>query len=115
MLLKITLISILSYFVVGLLFNGVEKNMMNMLSGSFIFASVFIVTDPNTSPNSLLSKIIYSILFGGLSAVLWNYGVLGENTIFVAALFVNFLAPFLDKYVRIKPVSLGGFRNAYKV
>lgn len=112
---KITLFSVLSYFAVGLLFNGIEQNMMNMLSGSFIFASVFIVTDPNTSPNSLLGKIFYSCVFGGLSALLWNYGVLGENTIFAVALFANFLAPVLDKYVRVRPISLGGFRNAYKL
>lgn len=112
---KITLFSVLSYFAVGLIFNGLEQNVMNLLSGSFIFVSVFIVTDPNTSPNSVFGKIIYSCLFGGLSALLWNYGVLGENTVFVAALFVNFLAPFIDRYVRLKPMSLGGFRNAYKV
>ncbi|MBQ9795634.1 MAG: RnfABCDGE type electron transport complex subunit D, partial [Clostridia bacterium] len=51
---KITLFSVLSYFIVGLLFNGVEKNVMNMLSGSFIFVSIFIVTDPNTSPNTII-------------------------------------------------------------
>jgi len=112
---KITITSILSYFVVGLMLNNIETTMMNILSGSFIFASVFILTDPNTSPNSLLGKIIYSSLFGGLSALMWNYGVLGENSIFVIALFVNFLAPIFDKYIRIKPLSLGGFRNAYKI
>ena len=105
----------ISYFITGLFFNSIELNMMNMLSGSFIFTSIFIVTDPNTSPNSLFSKIIYSCLFGALSAVLWNIGTFGENTVFVVALFVNFLAPYLDKYVRLRPVSLGGFRNAYKV
>ncbi len=112
---KITLFSVLSYFAVGLIFNGIEQNMLNMLSGSFIFTSVFIVTDPNTSPNSLFGKIIYSCIFGALSAVLWNYGALGENTIFVAALFANFLTPFIDKYLRVKPITLGGFRNAYKI
>jgi len=112
---KITLFSVLSYFGIGLIFNGIEQNIMNMLSGSFIFVAIFVMTDPNTSPNSFFGKFIYSCLFGGLSALLWNYGVLGENTIFVVALFVNFLAPFIDKYVRIRPMTLGGFRNAYKV
>lgn len=112
---KITLFSVLSYFAVGLLFNGIEQNAMNILSGSFIFVAVFMVTDPNTSPNTVFGKFIYSCLFGGLSALLWNLGVFGENTVFVAALFVNFVAPFIDKYVRLKPMSLGGFRNAFKV
>ncbi len=112
---KIPLFSVLAYFVTGLLFCGIEQTVMNMLSGSFIFASIFIVTDPNTSPNSFVGKFIYSVLFGSLSAVLWHFGMLGENTIFAVALFVNFLAPVLDKYVRLRPIALGGFRNAYKI
>lgn len=112
---KITLFSVVSYFLVGLIFNDIEQNVMNMLSGSFIFVSVFVMTDPNTSPNSTLGKIVYSCIFGALSAVLWNYKVLGENTIFVAALAANFVAPMIDKYFRLKPITVGGFRNAYKV
>lgn len=112
---KITLFSVVSYFLVGLIFNNIEQTTMNMLSGSFIFVSIFMVTDPNTSPNSTLGKIVYACLFGSLSAILWNYKVLGENTVFVAALFANFVAPIIDKYFRLKPVTLGGFRNAYKI
>lgn len=112
---KITLFSILSYFIVGLIFNNIEQTAMNMLSGAFIFVSVFVVTDPNTSPNTTIGKLVYACIFGSLSAVLWNYKVLGENTIFVAALFANFIAPIIDKYFRLKPVTLGGFRNAYKI
>ena len=111
---KITLFSVLSYFLVGLCFNGIEQNVYNILSGSFIFTSVFIVTDPNTSPNTYFGKLLYSCLFGALSAILWNYGKLGENTVFVAALIANFVAPLIDKYLRVKPMTLGGFRNAYK-
>ena len=112
---KIPLFSVLSYFGIGLLFNGVEQNLMNMLSGSFIFVSVFMMTDPNTSPNTFFGKIIYSCLFGGLCALLWNYKVLGENTVFVVALFVNIISVYIDRYVRVKPITLGGFRNAHKV
>ena len=111
---KIPLISILSYFVVGQMINGLETNVINMFSGSFIFVSVFMITDPNTSPNTLLGKVLYSILFGVLSAVVWNWGYLGENSIFVVALFVNMLVPFMDKYFVLKPMTLGGLRNAYK-
>lgn len=111
---KIPLLSILSYFVVGLLIGGLETTVINMFSGSFIFVSVFMMTDPNTSPNTTLGKILYSVLFGALSALVWNVGSLGENTIFVVALFVNVLVPFMDKYFVWKPLSLGGFRNAYK-
>lgn len=111
---KIPIISILSYFVVQVILMGLEPAMMSMLSGSFLFACIFIMTDPNTSPNTLPGKIVYSILFGALSALLWKLGPLGENTVFVVALFVNMLVPFMDKYFIWKPLNFGGYRNAHK-
>ena len=111
---KIPILAILSYFVVSLIFYNVETTMMNMLSGSFIFVSVFMITDPNTSPNSFVGKVIYSCLFGALSALVWKVGLLGENSIFAVALVVNLISPMLDKYIVVKPLSAGGYRNAYK-
>lgn len=111
---KIPLLSILAYFVVGLTLNGLETNVLNMFSGSFIFVSVFMMTEPNISPNTFLGKVIYSLAFGALSAIVWNIGKLGENSVFVVALFVNMFVPIMDKYLVIKPWKLGGVRNAYK-
>lgn len=111
---KIPIVAVLSYFVVSLFFYNIEMTVMNMLSGSFLFVSVFMITDPNTSPNTFFGKIIYACLFGVLSALLWRFGKLGENTVFVVALIMNMLAPFMDKYIVIRPLSAGGFRNAYK-
>ena len=112
--LKISLLAIVSYFITQVAIIGLEPAMINMLSGSFLFVSIFVITDPNTSPNSLPGKLLYSILFGVLSALVWNLGLLGENTIFVVALFVNMLVPFMDKYLVWRPLNLGGFRNAHK-
>lgn len=111
---KIPVISILTYFILGLIVNGFEPTLMDICSGSFLFVSIFMMTDPNTSPNTLVGKIIYSGLFGALSFVLWNTGKLGENTVFAVALFVNLLVPIMDKYLVAKPLTFGGMRNAYK-
>lgn len=111
---KIPIIAVLSYFVVGTMSVGYENAIMNMFSGSFIFICVFMLTDPNTSPDTFLGKILYAILFGVLSALVWNNGSLGENSLFAVALAVNIVAPIFDKYLEIKPVARGGIRNAYK-
>lgn len=111
---KIPIIAVLSYFVVGTMSVGYENAIMNMFSGSFIFICVFMLTDPNTSPDTFLGKILYAILFGVLSALVWNNGNLGENSLFAVALAVNIVAPIFDKYLEIKPVARGGIRNAYK-
>lgn len=111
---KIPIISAIAYFVTANLLVGFEPAVQNLLSGSFLFVAVFMMTDPNTSPDGFFTKIVYSVLFGSLSALVWNLGLLGENTVFVVALFVNVLAPIMDKYFIIRPISLGGYRNAYK-
>ena len=92
---------------------GIENAVLNILSGSFLFVAVFMMTDPNTSPNTFLGILLYSILFGGLSALVWNMGKLGEDTVFAVALFVDMLVPFMDKYLVVKQKPLGGYRNAH--
>ena len=110
---KIPILSALAYFVTAFLVCGMEKAVLNICSGSFLFVAVFMMTDPNTSPDGFLGKIAYSVLFGAISAVLWNMGNLGENTVFVAAIMVNVLVPFMDKYLIVRQKPLGGYRYAH--
>lgn len=111
---KIPILAIISYLVTSILLTNFETGIMSVCSGSFVFVSVFMLTDPVSSPNTFLGTLIYSIGFGVLSAVVWKLGWLGENCIFVVALVINLLVPFMDKYFVIKPTSLGGFRYAHK-
>lgn len=111
---KIPVVAIAAYFVTAMLKVGFEQAIINMLSGSFIFVCVFMLTDPNTSPDTFLGKLLYSVLFGALSALCWINGSIGENTVFAVALFVNILSPIFDRYLAIKPISHGGIRNAHK-
>lgn len=111
---KIPVVAMLSYFIVGTISVGYELTVTNILSGSFIFICVFMLTDPNTSPDTFLGKLLYAILFGALSALVWQTGRLGENSLFAVALAVNIIAPIFDKYLEIKPIARGGYRNAHK-
>ena len=111
---KIPIFAVAGYLLVAILMVGLEKAMINIFSGSFLFVSIFVLTDPNTSPNSLLGKFIFGFGFGVVSFLIWNMGLLGENAIFVVALLFNVLVPFMDKFFVLKPVSLGGFRHARK-
>ena len=111
---KIPAIAVLAYVVCGISVFGVENAILNLCSGSFLFVAVFMMTDPNTSPNSLIGKVIYSVMFGVLSAIVWDMGYLGEDTVFVVALFVNLFVPAMDKYLIFTHKPLGGYRNAHK-
>ena len=75
---------------------------------------MFCLTDPNTSPDTFVGKFVYSVLFGVLSAIVWQMGALGENSVFVVLLFVNLFVPMMDRYFVWKPNSLGGYRYAHK-
>lgn len=110
---KIPIISAVSYFVAALALNGVESAILNICSGSFLFVAVFMVSEPSTSPDTFLGKLLYSAAFGVLSAVLWNISKMGEETVFVAALIVNVFVPFMNKYLVIKQKPLGGIRYAH--
>ena len=111
---KIPVVSVIAYVGVSYYLTGMENALLNVCSGSFLFVSVFMMTDPNVSPNSFLSKILYSILFGALCAIVWKIGKLGEDTVFAVALFVNILSPIMDKYLVVKSRPLGGYRYARK-
>ena len=111
---KIPLVAILAYFITAVSTVGFESAVSNILSGSFIFVCVFMLTDPNTSPDSLVGKFIFSALFGVLSALVWQMGNLGENTIFAVALFINIISPIFDRLLVVKPILNGGYRNGIK-
>ncbi|MBQ8452049.1 MAG: RnfABCDGE type electron transport complex subunit D [Clostridia bacterium] len=111
---KIPILAVLSYFVVAVIFDGLDLGFMNLCSGSFVFVSVFMLTDPNTSPNTFFGKVIYSVLYGGLCALLWHFKFLGENTAFAVLIFMDLLVPFMDHYLIVKPSKLGGYRHAHK-
>lgn len=111
---KLPLVAILSYFITSITMTGLNWSVINMCSGSFLFLSVFCLTDPNTSPDTFFGKMLYSILFGVLSALVWRLGALGENSLFAVLLFVNLLVPIMDKYFVWKPSSVGGYRYAHK-
>lgn len=111
---KIPIISVVSYLLVSYFLCGMEQAILNLFSGSFMFVCVFMITDPNTSASTFLGKIFYSIMFGALAAWLWSLGVLGEETVFVAALIVNILTPLMNRYLFIRQKPLGGYRYAPK-
>lgn len=67
-----------------------------LMSGSFIFVSVFMLSDPTTSPYGFSARSVYAAIFGILAAIMMRFNVLGETSVFLALLIANLLAPALD-------------------
>lgn len=111
---KIPLISVLTFVLVGLFLWDLETLAIRLCSCSFLFISVFMLTDPNTSADTFLGKFVTVALFGALSPLMINNAVLGENALVFLALLSNLLVPFVNKLFSWRPIQMGGIRNAHK-
>ena len=67
-----------------------------MLSGSLLFCSVFMVTDPATSPGTVVGRCFYGAFAGCMLMVMRHFGAF-EQGAFFAVLFANALSPLIDK------------------
>lgn len=70
-----------------------------LLSGGFLFGTVFMATDPISAPGKDSAKIIYGILIGFLTAVIRSYSLFTEGMTF-AILIGNSFAPLIDRTVK---------------
>ncbi len=66
-----------------------------MMSGSLLFCSVFLITDPVTSPHTPLGRCLYGTFAGGLVMAFRIFGVFEQGAAF-AVLIANVSAPLLD-------------------
>lgn len=87
-------------------FDGAIAIVPYIFSGSFLFASMFMLPDPTTSPNTVWGKFCYGLLFGFIAALFRVSDVLGETSVFLAILIMNILSPLLDKIFAPHPIGV---------
>lgn len=84
------------FYVLG----GVTANpLFSLLSGGFLFAAVFMATDPISAPNNDKARIIYGILIGITAFVIRNYSIFTEGIMF-AILIGNMFGPLIERNIR---------------
>ncbi len=71
-----------------------------VLTGGFLFAAVFMATDPVTAPVKDISKIVYGVLIGALTVVLREFSLFTEGVMF-AILIINTFAPLIDMKAKV--------------
>lgn len=92
--LSYAIISVVMYFVGGLSFHEL---LVNTFNSDFIFASIFVATLTTSTPVVRSGRIIYSIIVGGLCAILIN--IVGFNLgIYLVILGCSLITPLLNKF-----------------
>lgn len=79
-------------------FDPVSSVKYELLSGSLLFCSVFMVTDPVTSPHTTAARCLYGLLAGALVMAFRWFGAFEQGAAF-AVLIADAAAPMLDDMV----------------
>ncbi len=85
-----------------LYFTGVIQAdpLFSILSGGFLFAAVFMATDPISAPRQELSKYIYGALIAIVALIIRAFSLFTEGIMF-AILIVNAFVPLIDRNIKI--------------
>jgi electron transport complex protein RnfD len=86
-------------------YGSLETALYQLLSGSVIFAAVFMATDYVTTPITRTGKMIFAFGCGLITFVIRFYGSYPEGVSF-ALLIMNILSPYIEKWTQPRP--LGG-------
>jgi Na+-transporting NADH:ubiquinone oxidoreductase subunit B len=78
---------------------GVPSALATLLSGSFLFGSVFVVTEPVSGAKTEYGQWIYGFMVGGLTVVLRGFSNFPEGIMF-SILIMNAFVPLIDQTIR---------------
>jgi Na+-transporting NADH:ubiquinone oxidoreductase subunit B len=90
---------LLSGILNGIGFANVPAPIYTLLSGSFLFGTAFVVTEPISGAKTKAGQWIYGFMIGGLTIVLRGFSNFSEGIMF-AVLIMNGFVPILDQAVR---------------
>lgn len=80
-------------------FSRVPDPLVGLLSGGLLFGTVFMATDPISSPKTLYGKWIYGALIGLLTVIIRGFALFAGGMMF-AILIANTFVPILDEVVK---------------
>ena len=92
-----------------LYWTGVAKAdpLFAVLAGGFLFATVFMTTDPISAPQNDIAKIIYGVLIGLLAVIIRSFSIFTEGIMF-AILIANTFVPLIDRQVKLLVAQANG-------
>lgn len=85
------------FFAAG--FQSAVSPIYSLISGGFLFGTVFMATDPISAARTEKGKIIYGVVIGSLTSIIRTFSVWPEGIMF-AILLGNMFAPMIDVLVK---------------
>jgi len=82
-----------------------EDPVMQMMAGGLMLGAFFIATDSVTSPITQTGRLIFGVGCGVITVIIRQFGAMPEG-VYYAILFMNALAPLIDRYIKVRPYSL---------
>lgn len=79
--------------------NQVPNPLFGILSGGFLFAAVFMATDPVSAPKTKEGKWIYGLMIGIITVIIRGFALFAGGVMF-AILIGNTFAPIIDEFVK---------------
>lgn len=92
-------IGFINFYVAGNMSGVISYTIINMISGLTIFAAVFLISEPVSSPTSRETKMIYAVVIAVLMMLVRVLGYETEGIVF-AILFGNMITPFINRTVK---------------
>lgn len=96
---KLTVGFLASIFLIQILFNqfaGPFDPVFSVFTGTVVFASVFLVTDPVVAPKHTYAKLLYVVGIAVFTIVIRMFSAFPEGIIF-ALIIMSTISPLLDK------------------
>ena len=97
----VMLVAAISFLKIDSNVNVFNVWMYQILSGGVLFAAVFMVTDPVTSPTSKFGRVLFGTIAGTITALIRVVGAYPEGAAF-SILIANMLVPTIDHFMRGK-------------
>jgi len=92
-------IGFINFYVSGDMSGVLGYTLINMITGFTMFAAVFLISEPVSSPTSRETKMIYAVVVAVLAMTVRTLGQETEGIIF-AILFGNMITPFINRTVK---------------
>lgn len=93
-----------SYGMIALGFDNIINPIYGVLSGGFLFALVFMATDPISSASTKEGKYIYGALIGIVTVIIRGFALFAGGVMF-SILIVNTFTPLIDELIKMNKAS----------